>query len=122
MWSRIKATIIEFLLDRLNYETKLPEDVQSLLDYMVEVGQGHDCLIYQSGKFPLTFFEDDGMAIGQPIIFRTNEERAAFGAGVHYATNLFGVGSINFVGEENIEYESDEMDKLATHRLRHRMS
>lgn len=122
MWSRFKLVVTQFLLNRLDYETELPEDVQNLLDYMEEVGQGQDCVIYQGGQFPMALSGSDGRMLDQPMVFKTNEERAAFGAGVGYASKLFGGATVGFFGNDDIEHESDEMDKRATHRLPHRMS
>lgn len=97
----------------------LPEEIQNLVDYMEEVGQGQDCVIFQGGEFPMALGSADGAMIGKPLMFRTNEERAAFGAGIHHGMKLMG-GSASFMGDEQDHYESDEMDAKATHRLPHR--
>jgi len=107
------------LMSMIRSKVGLPEDVQNLVDYMEEIGQGQDCVIYQGREFPIALGSANGDMIGQPMVFRTNEERAAFGAGIHHGMKLMG-GSASFMGDEQTHYESDEMDEKATYRLPHR--
>lgn len=117
MLKTLKARVISMIQNKIG----LPKDVQDLLDYMVEVGKEQDCVIYQGGQYPIELMSANGNRLGKPLIFRTNEERAAFGAGIHHGVKLMG-GSSGFIGNEDAELEFDEMDSKSTHRLPHRRS
>lgn len=90
-----------------------PTELKNLVNYIDDAVNDHmGIVIYPLGEFPFevrTSQENDL----EPIIFPTNQERAAFLSGLEYGVNIMG-GTTAALTKQQFD-ELDEMSANATH-------
>ncbi|ANJ20786.1 hypothetical protein HYO99_gp52 [Roseobacter phage RD-1410W1-01] len=85
----------------------LPPDIQSLVDACEQVrenSEDEEIMIYPAGEYGFQIHTSDGLM--EPVIFPTPQERAAFGAGLQQAVNMFG-GQSQFLSGQ----QANDMDQ-----------
>jgi len=93
-----------------------PQEVQNLINYIDEMQnsapESTDIVIFPTGEyeFNVKTSKDDDL---EPLIFRTQVERAAFQVGLSYGVRLMG-GTTAALSEEEFE-ALDSMQKKTTH-------